>query len=1062
MIMKKILLIFLLFVSGYAISQGPPSGKYTLINQQYNWLAGYFRGLGVPVGCDTSTAFLPTQWRGAGAIYFDSCDAALYIWTGVYWKEQGSGGGGSGSGIGAIYTQYGITKVNDSTVRADTTVGAGLISWPRYLKLKDSISSIYTPMARSISTGYGLTGGGDFSTNRTHLADTAVGAGLIGWPRLEKFRDSIFSVIPAQVNLIAGTNVTITGTYPNKTINAAGDPNWVFLSDYGTPDDGLSDTAAIKAAVATGKNVYVTPGEWLWDGWRCTLNSNQIIRGYGPTSIIRFTKDTANVFWIPQGTHHVQIDYINFIGKGRGAAPGGEVFTESNAIFIQGDSNRVQYCNFKAVKGSGIHAWVAAGTMYANEVSYCRFDSCGVGIYALNNAEYSLFLANQAYYCRWGFYERCAGNNTWDAFTSNYNDVGFGLLGSDGCNGDHGSVSNARINHNTTALDVRQCNNEYLFENVKFYNGAVNIGSLDTAKRVLFSNCVLSGNTFTVTKALSCQFSGGTFGTTAVTIVGSDDDEYFTFCNVQNSPYSGTPCGGSASLTNPMTTAEDIIVGGVSGSPTRLAIGANGTFLGASGGTLQYLSLPGGGDVSKVGTPVNNQIGVWTGDGTIEGDANFTWDGTTHAITGALTASTSVRSPLIIGSTTTTGDLDLRVTSGVGATGAEFRVSGGNNGASNFLTINNAGEWGIGVAATAGFKWFMKSNSAGDGTVYHLWRNSSDHNVFQMSDLGSTRIGNQSLTTSVNNFYNNNMMGGAGTPTARAHLIAGTATASTAPLKFTTGTSLTTAEAGAMEYTTDDLFFTISTGTARKRFLFADATGGLTSGRIPIATTNGRLTDAATLLSDGTNLGIGGSPGSSYNLSVTGSTATLAGVRILSTIAPGVAGDAYGFYTNPGMVEQGSGTHGMFASMRVAGPSVTAGAATLTRTAAIYLSDNSNGSVTDNNYAIYSVLAGPTYLNGNLELGTVGNKISIAAGGANASVGTATLVSGTVTVNTNIVTANSIIFITVNTPSGTLGPTYTVPVGSITPGTSFVINAVGTTGSVTTTDNSTINYWIIN
>ena len=42
----------------------------------------------------------------------------------------------------------------------------------------------------------------------------------------------------------------------------------------------------------------------------------------------------------------------------------------------------------------------------------------------------------------------------------------------------------------------------------------------------------------------------------------------------------------------------------------------------------QLLSLaPGGGDVTKVGTPVNNQVGIWTGDGTIEGDADFTWDG---------------------------------------------------------------------------------------------------------------------------------------------------------------------------------------------------------------------------------------------------------------------------------------------------------------------------------------------------------------------------------------------------------------------------------------------------
>lgn len=36
----------------------------------------------------------------------------------------------------------------------------------------------------------------------------------------------------------------------------------------------------------------------------------------------------------------------------------------------------------------------------------------------------------------------------------------------------------------------------------------------------------------------------------------------------------------------------------------------------------------GGGDVTKVGTPVNNQVGIWTGDGTLEGDADLTFDGT--------------------------------------------------------------------------------------------------------------------------------------------------------------------------------------------------------------------------------------------------------------------------------------------------------------------------------------------------------------------------------------------------------------------------------------------------
>lgn len=40
----------------------------------------------------------------------------------------------------------------------------------------------------------------------------------------------------------------------------------------------------------------------------------------------------------------------------------------------------------------------------------------------------------------------------------------------------------------------------------------------------------------------------------------------------------------------------------------------------------------GSGDVSKVGTPVDNQVGVWTGDGTIEGDAALTFDTATDTL----------------------------------------------------------------------------------------------------------------------------------------------------------------------------------------------------------------------------------------------------------------------------------------------------------------------------------------------------------------------------------------------------------------------------------------------
>jgi len=68
----------------------------------------------------------------------------------------------------------------------------------------------------------------------------------------------------------------------------------------------------------------------------------------------------------------------------------------------------------------------------------------------------------------------------------------------------------------------------------------------------------------------------------------------------------------------------------------------------------------------------------------------------------------------------------------------------------------------------------------------------------------------------------NNRLGiGTSSPTARLNLPAGTASASSAPLKLTSGTNLTVAEAGAMEYNGTSLFFTRS-GTLRAGILMTD------------------------------------------------------------------------------------------------------------------------------------------------------------------------------------------------------------------------------------------------
>jgi hypothetical protein len=84
-------------------------------------------------------------------------------------------------------------------------------------------------------------------------------------------------------------------------------------------------------------------------------------------------------------------------------------------------------------------------------------------------------------------------------------------------------------------------------------------------------------------------------------------------------------------------------------------------------------------------------------------------------------------------------------------------------------------------------------------------------------------------------------------PTAVLHLKAGTATAGTAPIKLTTGNYNTNPEAGTFEwYATTAENPTFTPVSTRYRIPLIDSgVGGLTSGRVPFATTNGRLTDDA-------------------------------------------------------------------------------------------------------------------------------------------------------------------------------------------------------------------------
>lgn len=114
--------------------------------------------------------------------------------------------------------------------------------------------------------------------------------------------------------------------------------------------------------------------------------------------------------------------------------------------------------------------------------------------------------------------------------------------------------------------------------NVLRSNGTTNVGGQiqagDIAPGVVLSNPMTTANDLII---------GGASGTPARLAKGSNG-QVLGIDGTGNLAYTST-------LTNPMTTPNDIIIGGASGAATRLAKGANGTVLGVDGaGNMAYVS----------------------------------------------------------------------------------------------------------------------------------------------------------------------------------------------------------------------------------------------------------------------------------------------------------------------------------------------------------------------------------------------------------------------------------------------------------------------------------------
>lgn len=141
-------------------------------------------------------------------------------------------------------------------------------------------------------------------------------------------------------------------------------------------------------------------------------------------------------------------------------------------------------------------------------------------------------------------------------------------------------------------------------------------------------------------------------------------------------------------------------------------------------------------------------------------------------------------------------------------------------GGSGYFKINSASSGGMLPAFNAKSTYagngvmFIASgyNTYSDGAIVFSGRNAAGTG----SITGGTLVDFKNYLTSYLNIDYTGRVGiGVTSPTGVVHIKAGTATAGTAPLKFTAGTNLTTTEAGAVEFDGTHLYFTATNGGTR-------------------------------------------------------------------------------------------------------------------------------------------------------------------------------------------------------------------------------------------------------
>jgi len=130
--------------------------------------------------------------------------------------------------------------------------------------------------------------------------------------------------------------------------------------------------------------------------------------------------------------------------------------------------------------------------------------------------------------------------------------------------------------------------------------------------------------------------------TDATRSAGTPADGEYVWTSDTKKFYRGDSSSSGGNIIGPNNAFATVSVSGqsdvVADSPSdtlTLVAGSNVTITTnatSDSVTISAAAAGGSGDVTKVGTPANNQVGVWTGDGTLEGDTALTFDTANDAL----------------------------------------------------------------------------------------------------------------------------------------------------------------------------------------------------------------------------------------------------------------------------------------------------------------------------------------------------------------------------------------------------------------------------------------------